>query len=109
MLTELLGMRGVIEGDGDGFVMDADIAVNSVKEVLGEMPGLPVRERGAESLSELMSGGLSEKCHGHVAVADVEILSACAIPAQGLLCVKELLDVPAFWELDGEGFEFLSL
>ena len=36
VLTPALGIWGVVEGDEDGVVVDADIAIEAAQELLGE-------------------------------------------------------------------------
>lgn len=39
VLTPALGIWGVVEGDEDGVVVDADIAIEAAQELLGEWTG----------------------------------------------------------------------
>lgn len=102
MRGEEVGVGGVVVGDDDGVIFDADIAVEAEKDILCEVLCVPGGVWRAETLSELMDDGLGEEGHSHLSVADVEIESSRAVPAELLVEVEELFDVPAFWVLESE-------
>jgi hypothetical protein len=70
------------------------------------MGAIPVGIRGTESLAELVQSALSEESHRHVAVTDMEVEGAGPIPAESLMGIEELLDMPAFREVLSEGLDF---
>lgn len=106
--AEALGLGRVVVGDDDGVAMNADVSVPRREALFGEVGGIPLAERLAQSLAELIEGGLGEEGEAHLAVADMEVEGAGALPAQGLVVVKELLDVPAFGEVDDETFDLVA-
>jgi hypothetical protein len=56
--------------------------------------GVPRGERFSQSAAQLVKRGLSNQGHRHLAVADVEVQSSSAFPAERLMSIEELLDVP---------------
>ncbi len=109
MLAEAIGVGGVVEGDEDGVVVDADVTVESGEQVRGEVLGVPGAEGFAEALARLVEDGLGDEGEGHGAVADVEVESAGAVPAKGLIGVEEFFDVPALGKVGGQGMELVAL
>ena len=47
MLAQVLLMWGVIIGDQDCVVLDADIALERAKDLSGQVSGIPLRKRAA--------------------------------------------------------------
>jgi len=52
-----------------------------------------------QALAQLMEGSLGQQREGHTPVADVEIMGARLPPAQFLMIVKKLFDMPAFGKM----------
>jgi hypothetical protein len=50
-----------------------------------------------------MDRRLGQQGHAHLSVTDVEVQRAGMPPAEGLMGVEELLHVPAFGKLTGQG------
>lgn len=109
VLAETVGVGGVVEGDEDGVVGDADVAVECGEEMVGEMLGVPGEEGIAEALAGLVEDGLGDEGQGHGAVADVKVECAGAVPAEGLVGVEEFFDVPALGEVGGQALEFIAI
>ena len=105
MRAQVLRLRGIIVGDDDGIVGDADVALESSEEVFGQVGSIPLSNGQIESLAELMNGGLSDEGHGHVPVADVQIKSPGALPPEGLIGIEEFFQVPALGVVFNEGVE----
>jgi hypothetical protein len=55
-----------------------------------------------EALAKLVTDRLGDEGHGHLTEADVEVQSAGAFPAQGLIGIEEFLDMPALRVVDGQ-------
>ena len=66
------------------------------------MSGVPFRLGWGKPLAQLIARGLSDQCHRHLAIANVEIARSRAVPPQGLMSIKELLHVPAFRKMFGQ-------
>jgi hypothetical protein len=107
--TKRGGDRRFVEGNEDGVVNSADVAVDFHEEVSGKVLSIPGSEGIAETLTELGTSSLSEESHGHLAVTDVEVLCACAMPAEGLIGAEELLTVPTFGVFNGEWIQFVTI
>jgi hypothetical protein len=56
-----------------------------------------------------MNSGLSKKGHGHVAVSDMEIEGAGAVPSEGLVGVEEFFHMPPSRVLFDEGLNFIAI
>ena len=108
MVSKAFGVGCVVEGDEEGVVADAEVAVETGEESVGEMGGFPGVEGGAESLSQGMEAGLSQEGEGHASVADVEVEGSGAFPAEGLIGVEEFFDVPALGVMDGEVLDLVA-
>ena len=86
----------IVEGDEDGIVVNADVAIESLEEIAPEMRGIPGSKGSTEALAELVGGGLSDESQGHLAVPDMEVEGSGAVPAERLIGLEELFNVPAF-------------
>ena len=86
--------------------MDPQVAFQTAKEVLGEMNRLPLVERRAQALAELVEERLGQQGQSHLPEADVEIQGAGALPAEGLLETVKLLEVPTIGKVLGQGRHF---
>lgn len=102
-------MRGVVVGDHDGVVVDANVAFEPVEKILGQMAGVPGLEGFGEALAELVESGLGEQGHGHLSVADVEVEGSGAVPSKVLVGVEEFLDAPALGIVAGEQRDLVVL
>lgn len=108
VVTQELGVWGVVEGNEDGVVGDPDVAVEPVEEGVGEVGGVPAFEGLSDAVSDLVDKGLGHKGHGGLAVADVQVEGAGAFPSEGLIGVEELFDVPAFGIISGKGLDVVE-
>src|SRR5215203_1003726 len=70
------------------------------------MGSVPTLKGVTNPLPELMNDRLSEQGHGHLAIADVQVESAGALPTEVLIELEKLLDVPAFGKFQGHGLHF---
>lgn len=95
VVTQEFSVGCVVEGNEDGVVGDADVAVESAEEGVGEVGGVPAFEGFSDAVSQLVDGGLGQKRHGGLSVADMEIEGAGAFPSASLVGVEEFFDVPA--------------
>ena len=93
-------MWSVIIGDQDCIVDNTQIAFEGTEDLSGQVSGIPLRKRAAESLAHLMNGSLSHQSHSHLSVADIEIERTGPMPTQGLVKFKKLFDVPALWIME---------
>jgi len=107
--TQPLGFGRVVIGDKNGVPLDADVPIPCRQALLGEVGGIPPAEGLTQTLTQLMEDGLSHEGERHLAVANMEVEGAGALPAQGLVVVEELLDVPAFGEIEDEALDFIAL
>jgi len=55
----------------------------------------------------LVDDRLGEERHGHMAIADVEVVRTSPIPSEGLIGVEKLLNVPAFGIVTSESVGFI--
>ena len=108
MLAEAVSVGGVVEGDDDGVVIDAQVAIQAGQESVGEMPGLPGVVGLAEAFPQGMKTGLCQESHGHASIANVEVEGAGAFPAQGLIGVEEFLDMPTLGVMDSQVFDLVA-
>ena len=104
-----MSFREVVESNNDGAVNDANVALNTHEEILGEVLSIPRGKWLTETLAELVKGGLSEERHRHLAVPNVEIESARAMPSESLAEVEKLFAVPSVGILFSEGGEFITI
>ena len=102
-------LGGVVVGDVDGTVADSDLALESVEEVSGQMLGVPLPVRMTKALPELVDSCLRNQGEVHLAVPDVEVHCAGAIPAERLLGVEELFDMPSPGIIDRERFDLVPV
>lgn len=72
------------------------------------MAGVPVGDRLADSLPQLMNGRLGNEGHGGLSVADVQVKGAGAFPSQRLIGIEEFFDMPALWKLLGKNLNFVT-
>lgn len=100
MLFEQVGLGGVVEGDENGVIASADVAVDSAKDGGGEVGSVPGGEGRAEALAELVTNGLGNERHRHLAEANIEVQGAGTFPAEFLIGIEELLDMPALGIMD---------
>src|SRR5262249_3566748 len=107
--SEHLDIRRVVVGDNDGVVVNTDVSIQSSEEVLSQMGRIPTFKGIANSLPELMNHRLGEQSHGHLAIADVEVESAGALPTQILIELEKLFDVPALGKVLRHGFDLGSV
>lgn len=63
----------------------------------------------AESLAELVAYSLGNESGGHLAEADIEVHGASALPAERLVGIEELLDVPALRIIDGQVDDLVAI
>lgn len=54
VVTPPFGIWGVVEGDEDGVVVDADIAIQAAQELLGKRPRFKSSPRVTEALTQLV-------------------------------------------------------
>jgi len=73
MLAKLFSMGRIVVSHDDCVIVDADVTLECLKDILGQMGSIPLIVRRSESLTELMNGGLSNQGHGHLAVTDIEV------------------------------------
>ncbi len=106
---EQVRMGGIVEGNDDGVIANADIAVDAAEDGGGEVGGVPDGAGIAEALVELMADGLGDERQGHLTESDVEVEGAGAFPAEGLIGVKELLDMPALGVVDGQVEDLVAI
>jgi len=104
MGPQLIGQGRIVEGDDNGVVVNANVAIQAREQGLGQMGGLPVDEGFPQALAQLMEAGLGQEGEGHAPVADVEIMGAGLLPAEFLMVVKKFLDMPAFGKIGDEAF-----
>ena len=109
MLFECLGLGTVVERDADRVVMDSDITLQSAKEVLGQMRGVPLCDGCGQALTQHVGGGLCEKSQSHTAIADVQVQSSGPIPSESLLVIEKGFDVPALRIVLCQGLEFIAV
>jgi len=81
VFPKALGVWGVVEGDDDGVVVDADVSVDAVEDAARQVFGVPRGIGRTETAAQLLDGALGEEGQGHLAEADVEVLGAGALPA----------------------------
>jgi len=53
-------LRGIVIGDEDSVVGDADIAFKSLEEILRQMACVPLSHRQSESFTQLMDSSLCD-------------------------------------------------
>lgn len=109
VLTPALGIWGVVEGDEDGVVVDADIAIEAAQELLGEWTRFIIYPRETETLTQLVQGGLRDERHVHLGITDIKVHRAGMFPTQVLRGMEEFFDVPSFWVVEREGLDFISV
>lgn len=109
VLSPELGVWSVVEGDDDGVAMDTDIAIETAQEFLGERTSFVSSPRLAETLTQLVEGGLRDERHGHLGITDVEVECTRAFPAQVLRSMEELFNVPSFWVIYRKSLDFISV
>src|SRR6266511_1935542 len=73
------------------------------------MGGLPMEVRFAQAFAQLVQSGLSQERQAHVPITDVKVESARSAPAQFLVIVEELFDMPAFWEIGDQALQSVAL
>ena len=93
-------MGSIVEGDEDGVIANADIAVDSAEDGGTEVGSIPGGKGIAEALAELVADSLGNECHRHLTEANIEVESTRAFPAGPVIGVKEFLDMPALGVLD---------
>jgi len=54
-----------------------------------------------------MNGGLRKQGHGHLAITNVQVQRVSALPAESLMGVEELLDMPTLGEVECEVVDFI--
>ena len=109
VLPELPGIGGVVVGDHDRVVADSQVALQARQERLGQVAGIPAGVRFAQATAQLVEQCLCDQGRRHLPVADVEVQGSRAVPAQGLMRVEELLDVPAFGIVQRQGIDFIPV
>ena len=95
MLAQLLSVGRVVESDHNGIVMNANVPIKTLKQAVGKMGRLPGAEGRTQTLAQPVNDGLGHQRHAYLAVANVQVQRAPAVPAQGLVGIKEFFDVPA--------------
>jgi len=106
VLTEVVDLGAIVQRDTEGITTDAEVAFEGAEEVLGQMRRVPVTEGRGKALAQHIGGGLGEKGQGHTAVPDVQVEGAGPVPAEGLVVVKKLFDMPALRVVAGKAFDF---
>ncbi len=86
--------------------MDPDVPVHAAKEVISQVLSVPAGPRCSQALAQLVKRGLGNQSEAHVALADISIEGAGPLPAQGLMDIEELFDVPELGEMQGEIVNF---
>ena len=66
---------------------------------------VPVLIRGAQTPTELVDHRLRQQGHRHLSITNIDIHRAAPSPAQALLEVEKLLDVPALRIVVGDGLD----
>jgi hypothetical protein len=85
----------IVEGDEEGVIADAGIAVDAAEDGGSEVGSIPGGEGRAEALAELGADGLGDERRGHLPEANIKVEGAGALPAESLIGVEEFLDRPA--------------
>ena len=85
----------IVQRHDDGLLFDADVSFQPLKEIAGQMSRIPLRERQPQTLTQLVNGALGDQDHAQMTIADIQVERSGAVPAQGLIEFKELLDMPA--------------
>src|SRR6516225_4652049 len=86
----------------DRIVSNSHIPLESPKVSHGHVLRVPGLRGRSKPFAKLINRRLSDQCHCHLAVANVEIAGPCAVPAQRLVRIEELLHVPAFGKILGQ-------
>ncbi len=95
MFFELVGVGCIVEGEEDGVIADADIAVDAAEDGGSEVGSIPGGEGRAEALAEWGADGLGDERQGPLPEANIKVEGAGALPAESLIGVEEFLDMPA--------------
>src|ERR1019366_614331 len=90
MVLKKRGIRRIVERDHNRFLLDPNVSLQALKEIAGQMSGIPLRERCTQSLPQLVNGGLGDQHHAQMSIANVEVERSGAVPAQRLIEFKEL-------------------
>ena len=73
------------------------------------MSGIPGSKRITEALAELITNGLGYESHRHLTEAYIHVQSSGSSPAEALVSVKELLNMPTLWVIDGQIDNLISI
>lgn len=106
VFAEVLHVGCVVVGHHDGVVDDLYRALQTAEEIVREMLGVPLCEGRAQALAQLVHESLRNHRQGHLAIADVQVEGAGPLPAEGLIELKKLLDVPTIRVVLGEVEQF---
>ena len=82
--AKLISMGGVVEGHDDGVLLDANIAIEAMKDGPSQVRGVPAGVRFSQPLTQLMEHGLGDEGHRHLTVTDIEVAGASPFPSPGL-------------------------
>jgi hypothetical protein len=109
VFSEQVWSGGIVEGHEDGVIGNPYIAVDSPEDGGSEVAGIPGGKGIAEALAELVACGLGNESRGHLAEANIEVHGAGALPAEVLIGIEELLDMPALRIMDGQVDDFVAI
>ena len=94
VFSKALGIGCVVESNENGVVHHTEVAVETLKEALAKMAGLPLLVWLAQALAELVNDGLGNERHGQLGISDMEIQCSGTVPSHGLVGVEELFEMP---------------
>ncbi len=109
MFSEQVWLGGIVESNEDGVIGNPDIAVDSPKDGGSEVAGIPGGKRISEALAELVACSLGNESSGHLTEANIEVHGAGALPAELLIGIEELLDMPALRIMNGQVDDFVAI
>ena len=99
MCPEPFAIGSVIVRYDDRIMDDSNIPFYAEEEVFGKVAGIPGAKRFTESAPEPVNSGLGHQGHGHLSVADVQVHRTCSLPAERLIGIEKLFNMPTFGKI----------
>src|SRR4030095_2066571 len=81
VVSKLLDVGGIIVSYDDSIVGDPKVPIEPLEEGLSQVTGVPTYNRLSEMRAQLVNDSLSNQRHGHLRVANMQVLGAGALPA----------------------------
>ena len=107
--SELVSVGRVVVRDNNGVTVHSHVPVEPLQQVFGQVGSVPLCHGVTDPPTQLVQHGLGHQSQCHLPVSDVKVQSSSALPAEFLIRVEELFNMPSLRILVRQGFDFIAV